>query len=256
MAAVGRLGPCVRSVEGFSQMKKNAACALIEKIGVVPAIRVSSSEEAHFAAEAVASGGIPIVEITMTVPGAVELISHLVHYHPEMMVGAGTVLDTETARLCLDAGAGFLTAPGFDVKIVEFAAKEDLAVLPGALTPTEVVTAWKAGADFVKVFPCAEVGGEKYIKALHRSLPDIPLIAAGGVNQQTATGYILAGAKAIGVGTELIPTEAIVRRQSRRIRELATRFAGFVKEARDRMGPKEQSKLDPKATGIEACERQ
>jgi 2-dehydro-3-deoxyphosphogluconate aldolase/(4S)-4-hydroxy-2-oxoglutarate aldolase len=234
-------------------MNKEEVCKAIREIGIIPAIRVSSSEEAHFAAEAVTSGGIPIVEITMTVPGAVELISHLVRYHPEVMVGAGTVLDIETAGLCLDAGASFLTAPGFDFKIVEFAAKKDLAVLPGALTPTEVVTAWKVGADFVKVFPCAEVGGERYIRALHRSLPQIPLIAAGGVNQQTATDYILAGAKAIGVGTELIPTEAIARRQSKRIRELALRFTGFVKEARDRLG---QSKMMHKAAGIEACERQ
>lgn len=242
-------------MEGFSAMKKNEACAQIEKIGIVPAIRVSSAEDAHFATEAVASGGIPIVEITMTVPGAVELISHLVKYHPGMMVGAGTVLDTETARACLNAGASFLTAPGFDVKIVEFAAKENVAVLPGALTPTEVVTAWKAGADFVKVFPCAEVGGERYIKALHRSLPQIPLIAAGGVNQQTAMNYILAGAAAIGVGTELIPTEAIMRRQAKRIRELAIRFTGFVKEARDRMEPQGQSQARHKTAGIEACER-
>ena len=236
-------------------MKRNEACAFIEKIGIIPAIRVSSAEEAHFAAEAVASAGIPIVEITLTVPDAVELISHLVKYHPEMMVGAGTVLDTETARKCLNAGASFLTAPGFDVKIVEFAVREKVAVLPGALTPTEVVTAWKAGADFVKVFPCAEVGGERYIRALHRSLPQIPLIAAGGVNQQTATHYILAGATAIGVGTELIPSEAIVRRQARRIRELAIRFLGFVKEGRDRLGVSDQSKVTHKASSIEACEQ-
>jgi len=236
-------------------MKRNEACAFIEKIGIIPAIRVSSAEEAHFAAEAVASAGIPIVEITLTVPDAVELISHLVKYHPDMMVGAGTVLDTETARRCLNAGASFITAPGFDAKIVEFAAKEQVAVLPGALTPTEVVTAWKAGADYVKVFPCAEVGGERYIRALHRSLPQIPLIAAGGVNQQTATHYILAGATAIGVGTELIPSEAIVRRQARRIRELAIRFLGFVKEARDRLGVSDQSKVAHKGSSIEACEQ-
>jgi len=236
-------------------MKRNEACAFIEKIGIIPAIRVSSAEEAHFAAEAVASAGIPIVEITLTVPDAVELISHLVKYHPDMMVGAGTVLDTETARKCLNAGASFITAPGFDAKIVEFAAKEQVAVLPGALTPTEVVTAWKAGADYVKVFPCAEVGGERYIRALHRSLPQVPLIAAGGVNQQTATHYILAGATAIGVGTELIPSEAIVRRQARRIRELAIRFLGFVKEGRDRLGVSDQSKVTHKASSIEACEQ-
>jgi len=236
-------------------MKKAEACEFIEKIGIIPAIRVSSAEDAHFAAEAVASAGIPIVEITLTVPDAVQLISHLVKYHPEMMVGAGTVLDTETSRKCLDAGATFLTAPGFDAQIVEFAAKHQVAVLPGALTPTEVVTAWKAGADFVKVFPCAEVGGERYIRALHRSLPQIPLIAAGGVNQQTATHYILAGATAIGVGTELIPSEAIVRRQARRIRELAIRFLGFVKEGRDRLGPSEQSRVAHKGSSIEACEQ-
>ena len=172
---------------------------------------MSSGDDAHFAAEAVTRGGIPIVEITMTVPGAVELISHLVRSKAKIVVGAGTVLDTETARKCIDAGAGFMTAPSFNPAIVEFAAKENIAVLPGALTPTEVVKAWSAGADFVKVFPCGPVGGDKYIKALHTALPQIPLIAAGGVNQQTARSFILSGATAIGVGTELIPTEAIER---------------------------------------------
>jgi 2-dehydro-3-deoxyphosphogluconate aldolase/(4S)-4-hydroxy-2-oxoglutarate aldolase len=216
-------------------MKKDEVCAVIREIGIIPAIRVSSGDDAQFAAEAVARGGIPIVEITMTVPGAVQLISQLVREHPEMVVGAGTVLDTDTARLCADAGASFLTAPGFDLEIVQFAAKQELAVLPGALTPTEVVTAWRAGSDFVKVFPCAQVGGDKYIKALKTSLPQIPLIAAGGVNQQTAANFILAGATAIGVGAELIPTEAIERRQPEWIRELALRFVGFVKDGRNRL---------------------
>src|ERR1700683_836149 len=137
-----------------------------------------------------------------------------------MIVGAGTVLNEEMAGKCIDAGACFLTSPGFNPKIVEFAAKKDIVVVPGALTPTEVIEAWEAGADFVKVFPCAPVGGDKYIKALHTALPDIPLIAAGGVNQQTAAHFILSGATAIGIGTELIPNEAIARRQSKRIHEL------------------------------------
>jgi 2-dehydro-3-deoxyphosphogluconate aldolase / (4S)-4-hydroxy-2-oxoglutarate aldolase len=236
-------------------MTKNEVCALIRKIGIIPAIRVSSGEDAHFAAEAVTRGGIPIVEITMTVPGAVELIFHLVRHHPKMMVGAGTVLDTETARMCVDAGASFLTAPGFDLELVEFAAKEEIAVLPGALTPTEVVTAWRAGSDFIKVFPCAQVGGDKYIKALNRSLPQIPLVAAGGVNQQTALNFILSGATAIGVGTELIPTEAIERRQSDRIGELALRFTGFVREGRERLErARKQSAAVRKYTGDEKCE--
>ena len=165
-------------------MTKDQVCAHIKKVGIIPAIRVSSSEDAHFAVEAVASGGIPIVEITMTVPGALDLISHLTRDHKNIVVGAGTVLDVDIARQCRDAGASFITAPGFDAKTGEFAAKENVAVLPGGLTPTEAINAWKAGADFVKVYPCAQVGGDKYIKALRTSLPQIPLIAAGGINQK------------------------------------------------------------------------
>jgi 2-dehydro-3-deoxyphosphogluconate aldolase/(4S)-4-hydroxy-2-oxoglutarate aldolase len=222
-------------------MEKTEVCERIQEIGIIPAIRVSSAEEAHFAADSVTGGGIPIVEITMTVPEAVDLISHLVRYHPKTIVGAGTVLDIETARRCMDAGANFLTAPGFDLAIVEFAAKANLAVLPGALTPTEVITGWRSGADFVKVFPCAQLGGDKYIKALKASLPQIPLIAAGGVNQQTAVNFILAGATAIGVGAELIPVDAIERREAERIRELAQRFVGFVKDARHRLPTQKES---------------
>jgi 2-dehydro-3-deoxyphosphogluconate aldolase / (4S)-4-hydroxy-2-oxoglutarate aldolase len=236
-------------------MKKDQVCKRIREIAIVPAIKVSSGDDAHFAAEAVMRGGIPIVEITMTVPGAVELISHLVRSQPKMIVGAGTVLDTKIARMCLDAGARFLTAPSFNPTVVEFAAKEDIAVLPGALTPSEVVTAWSAGADFVKVFPCSLVGGDKYIKALVASLPEIPLIAAGGVNQQTAANFILSGATAIGVGTELIPTEAIERRQSERILELARRFAKLVKDARDQIEAWKRSLVVKTYTGTEKCEQ-
>jgi 2-dehydro-3-deoxyphosphogluconate aldolase/(4S)-4-hydroxy-2-oxoglutarate aldolase len=236
-------------------MNKAEVCAVIREIAIIPAIRVSSAEQAHFAAEAITRGGIPIVEITMTVPGAVDLISHLVRFHPKVVVGAGTVLDIGTARQCVDAGAHFLTAPGFDREIVEFACKQNITVLPGALTPTEVLTAWRAGADFVKVFPCAPVGGPKYIKALHASLQQIPLIAGGGVNQQTALDFVLAGATAIGVGTDLIPIEAIERRQADRIRELALRFSGYVKEGRARLGPVKPSVKDQTFTANENCAR-
>lgn len=235
-------------------MNKEEVCRRIREIGIVPAIRVSSGDDAHFAAEAVTRGGIPIVEITMTVPGAVELISHLVRSNPKIIVGAGTVLDTNTARLCVDAGAGFITSPSFSQAVVEFATKENVTVLPGAMTPTEIVTAWSAGADFVKVFPCAQIGGDKYIKALHTSLPQIPLIAAGGVNQQTAGNFILSGAVAIGIGTELIPTEAIARRQSDRIKELARRFRRMVKEAREQIEVWKQSSVVKEFTGSEKCE--
>lgn len=218
-------------------MTRSEVCEVISEVGVVPAIRVSSADDAHFAADAVISGGIPIVEITMTVPGALDVVSHLVRSHNKMVVGAGTVLDVETAKRCVDAGACFLTAPGFDPLVTDFAAKQSIAVLPGALTPTEVIMAWKAGADFVKVFPCSEMGEEGYIKRLKRSLPQVPLIAAGGVTQHKAGSYILAGAEAIGVGIELIPPDAIQKRETERIRELAHRFVAFVKEGRDLMKP-------------------
>jgi 2-dehydro-3-deoxyphosphogluconate aldolase / (4S)-4-hydroxy-2-oxoglutarate aldolase len=237
-------------------MTKDEVCARIREIAIIPAIRVLSGDDAHFAAEAVTHGGIPIVEITMTVPGAMELIAHLCHSsNGKLSAGAGTVLDIETARKCLDAGACFITAPSFNPAVVEFVAKQDIAVLPGALTPTEVITAWSAGADFVKVFPCAAVGGDRYINALHTSLPQVPLIAAGGINQQTAASFILSGATAIGIGHELIPPEAIERRQSARIKELARRFAKIVKDAREEIEIWKQSQVVKSYTGTEKCEK-
>jgi len=213
-------------------MNREEVRARLEEIGIIPIVRVSSAEEARFAAEAVATGGIPIVEMAMTVPRATEVISQLVRTAPEMIVGAGSVLDTEMARLCVDAGAKFLTSEGFDRELVEFAVKEGVVVLPGALTPTEVITAWKAAADFVKVFPCAELGGDVYIRALKSALPQVPLIAAGGVNLLMAGNLILAGASALGVGRELIPKEAIQQRRAGWVHELARRFLGQVRDAR------------------------
>ena len=216
-------------------MRKQEVRARIEEVGIIPAVRVSSAEDACFAAETVNRGGIPVAEITVTVPGALDVISDLSRRIPEMVVGAGTVLDIEVAKRSLDAGAKFLTSPGLVLEVAEFAAKNDVAVFPGALTPTEVITAWKAGADLVKVFPCAQVGGDSYIRALKAPLPQVPLIASGGVNQQTALNFLLAGAAALGIGGELIPREAIRLRQEARILELARRFTKLVKEARDRM---------------------
>jgi 2-dehydro-3-deoxyphosphogluconate aldolase/(4S)-4-hydroxy-2-oxoglutarate aldolase len=213
-------------------MKKEEVHARIEEIGIIPSVRVSSAEDARFAAESVSRGGIPIVEITMTVPGALEVISHLVKAAPEMTVGAGSVMDIDTARRCLDAGAQFLTSDGLVLKVVEFAVKEHIVVFPGVLTPTEVIAAWEAGSDFVKIVPCAAVGGDSYLRALKAPLPHVPLIAAGGVNQLTALNFILSGATALGVGRELIPREAIRLRQSDRIVELARRFLSFVSNGR------------------------
>jgi 2-dehydro-3-deoxyphosphogluconate aldolase/(4S)-4-hydroxy-2-oxoglutarate aldolase len=223
---------CENSTRGIGFMKKAEVRSRIEEIGIVPAVRVTTAELAYFAVEAVNRAGIPIAEITMTVPGAIDVISRLAQSLPEMIVGAGTVLDTETARRCLDAGARFLTSPGLVREVVEFAVKKDVVVFPGALTPTEVITAWKAGADFVKVYPCAEVGGHIYIRALKIPLPQISLIASGGVNQQSAGNFIRAGATALGIGSELIPHEALHRRQEAQIHELARRFLGMVKASR------------------------
>jgi 2-dehydro-3-deoxyphosphogluconate aldolase / (4S)-4-hydroxy-2-oxoglutarate aldolase len=207
----------------------------IERIGIIPAVRVSSAEDALFAAEAVSRGGIPIVEVRLTVPEAHKAISYLVRNAPDVIVGAGGVNDVEMARSCLDAGASFLTSDGLDAEIVGFAVEENAVVIPGTLTPSEVVRAWKMGPDFVKVVPCAQVGGESYIRALKAMFPNVPLIAAGGVNQQTASGFVLAGAVALGIGAELIPREAIRRRQPDRIAELARRFTGFVGGARSQL---------------------
>jgi len=151
---------------------------------------------------------------------------------PEMIVGAGSVLDAETARRCLDAGANFLSSDGLDPETVKFAVTEDVVIIPGTLTPTDVIAAWKLGSDFVKVVPCGHVGGDTYIRALKAMFPNVPLIAAGGVNQRTAFNFIAAGAVALGIGGELIPREAIRRRQPDRIAELARRFTNAISSAR------------------------
>jgi 2-dehydro-3-deoxyphosphogluconate aldolase / (4S)-4-hydroxy-2-oxoglutarate aldolase len=204
----------------------------IEEIGVIPAIRVLSGEDALFAAEAVAESGIPIMEVTMTVPGAVEVIATLASKHPDLIVGAGTLFDAATATRCLDAGARFLTTPGLDLEIVDFAHKHDVVVFPGALTPTEITAAWKARVDFVKVYPCSMHGGAAYIKALKLPFQDVPLIASGGVTQHNAAEFILAGAVGLGIGRHLIQPAAIERRERGWILELGRRYLHVIEEAR------------------------
>jgi 2-dehydro-3-deoxyphosphogluconate aldolase / (4S)-4-hydroxy-2-oxoglutarate aldolase len=213
-------------------MNRATIRARIEEIGIIPAIRLASANDALFAVTAVADSGIPIAEVTMTVPGALEVISELVRDRPELIVGAGTVVDTEMARRCLGAGAMFLSSPGLDLEVVEFAVKQNVVVFPGALTPSEVMTAWKAGSDFVKVFPCSRLGGASYINALKSPFPHIPLIASGGVTQGNTADFILAGAAAVGIGRDLINREAVRRRELDWIRELAGRFLQIVKRAR------------------------
>jgi 2-dehydro-3-deoxyphosphogluconate aldolase/(4S)-4-hydroxy-2-oxoglutarate aldolase len=213
---------------------KQLVKARIESIGIIPSVRAASAGDARFAAAAISGAGIPLVEIATTVDGALAVIVDLVRSVPDLMVGAD-VLDLETARRAVGAGASFITSPGFDRRIVEFARKENVLVVPGALTPTEVCAAWEAGADFVKVFPCAPFGGEHYLRALKAPFLNIPLVASGGVNQQTVTDFVRAGAIAVGVGSALIPAKAIRQRRPDWIVELARRFLHLVQEARERV---------------------
>jgi 2-dehydro-3-deoxyphosphogluconate aldolase / (4S)-4-hydroxy-2-oxoglutarate aldolase len=217
-------------------MDKQRVRTQIEQIGIVPVVRASSSREACIAAEAVCKGGIPIVEITMTVPGAIEVIRELAKScGSEVLIGAGTVLNAEDARRCLDAGAQFLVTPGFNRATVEFAARRSMLIMAGALTPTEVIEAWTAGADFVKVFPCGQVGGAKYIKALKGPLPQIPLVPTGGVNLNTAAEFLEAGAIALGVGGELIQADALKANKAEVIAETARKFLSIVQHTRAQM---------------------
>jgi 2-dehydro-3-deoxyphosphogluconate aldolase/(4S)-4-hydroxy-2-oxoglutarate aldolase len=211
---------------------KEEVCTRIREIGILPAIRVASADDALFAAGEMFKWGIPIVELTMTVPGAIGVITELARTTPQLIVGAGTVLDIETARACVDAGAAFVTSPGVDVKLVEFTMQHNVAAIPGALTPSEVMMACHAGADLIKIFPCAAVGGPSYIKALRAPFPHVSFIASGGVDQTTASGFIRAGAVALGIRGELIPPEAIARRDQNWIHELAGRFLAIVQRAR------------------------
>jgi len=214
-------------------MNKKTICDRILEIGIVPVVRAASSREAMVAVEAVSEGGIPIVEVTMTVPGAVDVIRELAKNNSsELLIGAGTVLDVEAARRCRDAGAQFLVSPGLDLETVAFAVRERLPIMAGALTPTEIIAAWKAGSDFVKVFPCGQVGGAKYIKALRGPLPQIPMVPTGGVNLNTAAEFIQAGSAALGVGGELVQAEALRAGKREVIVENARKFLAIVKEAR------------------------
>lgn len=219
---------------GIDTMKREEARLLIQEIGIVPVVRASSAREARLAAEAVTKGGIPIVEITLTVPGAVQVISELVKTMPEVLVGAGTVLNKALALQCVEAGAQFLVTPGFEKNCVETAHKFDLPIMAGALTPTEVMAAWEAGVDFVKIFPCGNVGGPGYIKALRGPLPQVPLVPTGGVNLENVADYIRAGAVALGVGGELIPKEALQEEKLKIITELAKLYTELIKEVRNK----------------------
>jgi len=214
-------------------MDKQKVRDRITEIGIVPVVRARSPEEASLASQAVYEGGIPIVEITMTVPGALAVIRELAkRAGSKILIGAGTVLDPETARRCQEAGAQFLVSPGLNFATVEFAVRENMLIMAGALTPTEVIAAWNAGADFVKVFPCGQLGGAKYIKALKAPLPHIAMVPTGGVNLNTAAEFLAAGSSALGVGSELVQAEALEAGKPELIVENARKFVAIVEQYR------------------------
>lgn len=213
-------------------MDKKAVLERLTAIGVIPVIRAQSADEAAQAIAAIQAGGISVLEITMTVPGAVELIREVALRAQDALVGAGTVLDPETARACIAAGARFVVSPALNVQTIAACRDAGVAVLPGALTPTEVVTAWNAGADLVKVFPANALGGASYIKSLKAPLPQIGLVPTGGVNLKTAKDFIKAGAAALGVGADLVDLQALRRGEAELITERARQFLSLVAEAR------------------------
>jgi 2-dehydro-3-deoxyphosphogluconate aldolase/(4S)-4-hydroxy-2-oxoglutarate aldolase len=213
-------------------MKKAEVIKRVVEGGVIPVIRAASKAEARSVIEAIAAGGVTAIEVTMTVPGAVELIAELSRERSDLLLGAGSVLEPETARECIGAGARYIVSPATNFDTIEYCNESDIVIMPGALTPTEVVNAWDAGADFVKIFPADSMGGAKYLRSLKAPLPHIKLIPTGGVSLTTAAEFIKAGAEAVGVGADLVNLNAIRRERAGEITEAAREYLRIVAEAR------------------------
>jgi 2-dehydro-3-deoxyphosphogluconate aldolase / (4S)-4-hydroxy-2-oxoglutarate aldolase len=215
-------------------MNKSEVLKQIKEVGIIPVVRATTADEAMRAIDAIREGGIAVLEITMTVPGAVDVIEQVTaRFGNDALVGAGTVLDAETAKACIAAGAQFIVSPALNMETIAYCRAQDVAVMPGALTPTEVVQAWNAGADLVKVFPAGAVGGASYLKALKAPLPQIELVPTGGVSLKTAADFIKAGAAALGVGADLVDIKAIREGQAGLITDRAKQFVQIVHEARE-----------------------
>jgi 2-dehydro-3-deoxyphosphogluconate aldolase / (4S)-4-hydroxy-2-oxoglutarate aldolase len=214
-------------------MNKSETISRILQTGLIPVIRAESAEIAVRAIDAIKGGGISVLEITMTVPGAIRVIEEAAaRFGDDAIIGAGTVLDAETARACILAGAQFIVSPALDIETIACCRSLGIPVMPGAMTPSEVVTAWKAGADLVKVFPANAVGGPSYIKALKAPLPQIELVPTGGVSLDNAGDFIRAGAAAVGVGSDLVDTKALRGGEDISITERARQFVEIVRSAR------------------------
>ena len=205
----------------------------IHDVGIIPVVRAANLDEARRAVDAICSGGIPIIEITMTVPNAPAMIQELVrHFGDSVLTGAGTVTNSSQAEICLDAGAQFLVSPGLSVPVLQTAAQRNILAIPGALTPTELMAALDAGARIIKIFPCGSAGGPKHIKALKAPFPDSRLVPTGGVNLSNAAEYFAVGAFALGVGADLVDLAALRRNEASKIMEMAKALTEAVRQAR------------------------
>jgi 2-dehydro-3-deoxyphosphogluconate aldolase/(4S)-4-hydroxy-2-oxoglutarate aldolase len=205
----------------------------IIEIGLVPIVRVASADSALQAIEAIHRGGVRAAEITMTVPGAVRVLEKLAdRFGDQMILGAGTVLDPETARACMLAGAQFFVTPALNLATIEIVKRYSKVIFPGALTPTEVLTAWQAGADAIKIFPCSAVGGPKYIKALKAPFPQIQMVPTGGVNLATVGDFLKAGACAVAVGSELVDSATVEQGRFDIIEDRARQYLAAVEAER------------------------
>jgi len=205
----------------------------IHEIGIIPVVRAANLDEARRAVDAICSGGIPVIEITMTVPNAPQMIQELVkHYGDTVLTGAGTVTSAKQAEICLDSGAQFMVSPGLSVPVLQTAAKRGIMAIPGILTPTELMAALEAGANVIKVFPCGSAGGPKHIKALKAPFPATRLVPTGGVNLSNAVDYIAAGSFALGVGADLVDLAALRKNEPAKIVEMAKALTEAVRQAR------------------------
>jgi 2-dehydro-3-deoxyphosphogluconate aldolase/(4S)-4-hydroxy-2-oxoglutarate aldolase len=217
-------------------MTSKEILAFISEVGIVPIVRTSSAEGAIPAVEAIYAGGVRAAEITMTVPGAIHALEKLAdRFGGKLILGAGTVLDPETARACMLAGAEFFVTPSLRLSTIEMAKRYSKVICPGALTPTEVLTAWEAGADVVKIFPCGNVGGPKYIKALKGPFPQIEMIPTGGVNLETTGDFLKAGACAVAVGGELVDAKSVKEGRFDIIENRARQYLAAIAKARSEM---------------------
>jgi 2-dehydro-3-deoxyphosphogluconate aldolase/(4S)-4-hydroxy-2-oxoglutarate aldolase len=213
-------------------MQKAEVLKSLREIGLVPVLRAESEAQALALANAIAAGGVTVLEVTMTVPGAIRVMRRLAEERADILIGAGTVLDAETARMCILEGAQFVVSPALKIATIEMCHRYGVAVLPGALTPTEIVTAWEAGADVVKIFPASSLGGAKYLKSVKAPLPQVEMIPTGGVSLATAAEFLEAGAFALGVGADLVNLKAIAEGRPETITENARKYLGIVRQFR------------------------